>query len=628
MYFKASFRTNPKTKIYEGYYRIVESYRNADSRVCHRTLLNVGFLEEKLTPEQLNAIGKSLTLMYEAKQTLFDSEDKQVKKWSTIYWNEMVALGKVDLSIYAKDSRQIDADTIVHKDVREVGSEWLCHNTWEKLKLNELLAEQGFSEQDISFAQTQILSRAIYPGSELASSKWIKENSAICEITGFPIEKVNKDRLYRGALKLYEIKEALEQHLSKRTNELFDIKDKILLYDLTNTYFEGEKRNSKLAKFGRSKEKRSDARLVVLALVVNSYGFIKYSSIHEGNFADSADLNKVIDQLDYLDRTSKPTVVIDAGIATEANLNMIRDKGYNYICVSRKKLKNYEIDQARSSVHVETKAKYQIVLKKLEHIEDQDYFLEVTSDKKGLKEKGMKERFEGRFEEALTKIQAALTKKGGTKTIDKVHQRIGRAKQRYPSVHSRYEIITTNDKANKNVISIEWKKNLQKDAQKEAGLGRYHLRTNMPIEDEETIWDIYNTIREVESTFRTLKTDLDLRPIYHKNDDSTMAHLHLGLLAYWIANTLRCQLKSKGINHSWREIIRIGNTQKVITTQGQNKAEYIVEVRKCSVPNKKLKLLYSALGIKQRPFGKQKSVVHKPKAKNSNHQQIRQLSSG
>jgi hypothetical protein len=101
----------------------------------------------------------------------------------------------------------------------------------------------------------------VFPGSELATARWAKENSAITELTGFDLEKVNKDGLYSGALKLSNIKAELENHLSIRTNELFDIQDKIVLYDLTKSkatpaYFEGEKRNSKLAKFGRSKEKQ------------------------------------------------------------------------------------------------------------------------------------------------------------------------------------------------------------------------------------------------------------------------------------------------------------------------------------------------------------------------------------
>ncbi|MFT6337246.1 MAG: transposase [Halioglobus sp.] len=481
----------------------------------------------------------------------------------------------------------VDIDTIGHKDVKEVGCEWMCYNTWQKLKIDGVLQRNGFTESEIQLAQTQVICRAVYPASELATSKWIKENSAICELTGFPLDKMNKDRLYRGATKLHAIKEDLEQHLSLRTNELFDIEDKIMLYDLTNTYFEGEKRNSSLAKFGRSKEKRSDSRLVVLALVVNIYEFIKYSSMHEGNFADSAGLEKVIDQLDYTKNTNKPIVVIDAGIATETNLQMIRSKGYQYLCVSRKKLTDYEIDKSRLSVLMETKSKYNIILKKVADQSDRDYFLELTSNKEALKEQGMKDQFELRFEEELKKIKACLSKKGGTKKVDKVHQRIGRAKQKYSSVHNRYDIKTTNDEKRKQVVKLTWKKNINKEQQKLEGLGRYFLRTSMDMVDEVVVWNVYNTIREVESTFRTLKTDLDLRPIYHKNDDATLAHLNLGLLAYWLANTIRCQLKSNGIRHSWKEIIRIGNTQKVVTTRGFNKASEEIKVRKCSQPTAK-----------------------------------------
>ena len=628
MYFKASGRTNPKTNSHEGYYRLVESYRNSAGRVCHRTILNVGFLSDVLTPEQLNKIARILTDIYEKKQSIFDEQDPIVQKWVTKLWSRIVEEKRLDLTLYSQDSRMISADTIKHSNVREVGAEWMCYNTWHELGIDEILKQNDFSELEIQLAQTQVISRAVYPASELATSKWIKENSAICELTGFPESKMNKDRLYRGALKLHSIKEALEQHLSLKTNELFDIQDRIMLYDLTNTYFEGEKRNSKLAQFGRSKEKRSDAKLVVLALVVNIYGFIKYSSIHAGNFSDTADLETVIDNLDYATNTKKPVVVIDAGIATKANLELIKTKGYNYLCVCRTKRKDYELDSDRLTVMLETKSKYNIMLKKVKQQEDEDYYLEITSDKKALKEQGMKTQFEKRFEEELQKIKNALTKKGGTKTVEKVNQRIGRAKQKYPSAQVRYNIKLTNDDQNKKVVNMEWSMDETKDTKKVEGLGRYFLRTNLDMKDEVIVWNVYNTIREVESTFRALKTDLDLRPIYHKNDESTLAHLNLGLLAYWLANTIRCKLKSNGINICWKEIVRIGNTQKVISTSGFNKANKEIKVRKCSVPEKKLKALQNALSIKQRPFTKLKSVVHKLKPKNYNQQQIRTLSSG
>ena len=186
----------------------------------------------------------------------------------------------------------------------------------------------------------------------------------------------------------------------------------------------------------------------------------------------------------------------------------------------------------------------------------------------------------------------------------------------------------TNDDQNKKVVNMEWSMDETKDTKKVKGLGRYFLRTNLDMKDEVIVWNVYNTIREVESTFRALKTDLDLRPIYHKNDESTLAHLNLGLLAYWLANTIRCKLKSNGVNICWKEIVRIGNTQKVISTSGFNKANKEIKVRKCSVPEKKLKALQNALSIKQRPFTKLKSVVHKLKPKNYNQQQIQTLSSG
>ena len=126
------------------------------------------------------------------------------------------------------------------------------------------------------------------------------------------------------------------------------------------------------------------------------------------------------------------------------------------------------------------------------------------------------------------------------------------------------------------------------------------MRTSLKMEDEETVWQCYNTIREIESSFRCLKTDLDLRPIYHQNDDATMAHLHLGILAYWLVNTIRFQLKAKKINHSWSEIVRISNTQKMITTIAQKEDNQWIGKRTCSLPEPKLIAIYEALNYKQK----------------------------
>lgn len=613
MYFKFSLRYNKEKQKSDAYYRLVESYRNVAGRVCHRTILNIGFIEDDYTAEQLNLTARLLTARYEQKQVIFEVTEEAVKELTERLWERIKQENRLDLTAFAPQNRHIDADTMRHSNVREIGAEWLCHQTMEELDIARVLREAGFSEEQTQLAITQIISRAVYPASELKTASWIRDNSAVCELTGYDNNKVTKDKLYESALRLYCVKDALEQHLSRKTNELFNISDKIVLYDLTNTYFEGQYTGSRLAKYGRSKEKRNDARLVVLALVVNIYGFIKYSCIHEGNMADSNSLSHMIDKLTLNTNTHQPIVVMDAGIATEANLQMVRTKGYHYLCVSRSRLKDYQAVAGRLTVLMETKSKRQVRLKAVNSEGQTDYYMEVASEDKWQTANSMRIQFEQRFEEELRKIAEALDRKGGVKKTDKVHQRIGRARQRYPSVQYYYdiELTTSTDKAT--ASSMQWAKNETRYAQKEALLGIYFLRTSLLLEDEVTIWNIYNTIREIEGTFRTLKTDLDLRPVYHKSDEGTLAHLHLGILAYWLVNTIRCKLKAHGINSHWPEIVRIGNTQKIITTHGTNRAGILIGVRKCSDPPDQLRKLQSILLIKHKPFVKRKSVVHKLK---------------
>jgi len=382
MYFKFSLRHNKEKKCSDAYYRLVESYRNAAGRVCHRTILNIGFIEDAYTPEQLNLTARLLTARYEQKQSLFEITDMAVKELTRRLWERIVQERRLDITAYDAGSRHIHADTLHHSNVREIGAEWICQQAIEELGIAAVLTKAGFTEQQVQLAITQIISRAVYPASELKTASWIRDNSAVGELTGYVSNKVTKDKLYESALRLYAQKDRLEQHLSRKTNELFDINDKIVLYDLTNTYFEGQYSNSKQARYGHSKEKRNDARLVVLALVVNIYGFIKYSCIHEGDLTDVDSLSHMIDKLTLNTNSWQPVVVMDAGIASEANLQMVRKKGYHYLCVSRSRLKDYEAIMGRLTVLLETKRKRQIRLKAVSSPGQTDYYMEVASEDK------------------------------------------------------------------------------------------------------------------------------------------------------------------------------------------------------------------------------------------------------
>jgi len=613
MFFKVSLRINPETAMPCGYYRLVESYRDISDEVRKKTLLSVGFLTD-LSADELCLIQTRLNEKIAGiSTTLFSEFDSaKVQNYIRQFYSELINKKKIDFLHHTKKQEEnlVYADSIEHKNAREVGAEWMSLQALQQLKIDSFLQSKGWSEAQINLALTQIISRGVYPASELKTAKWIKENSAVCELTGYAVERITKDKLYTSALNLYAVKNEMEAFLSTKTNELFDLQDKIYLYDLTNTYFEGEKRKSKLAKHGRSKEKRSDAKLVVLAVVVNTEGFIKYSSIYEGNMADCKTLSDTIDSLRRAtsSESKKAVIVMDAGIATEENLKMVKEKGFDYLCVTRSKLKKFELDKAETIKTVYDKKEQPISLIKVKVENESDYFLKIKSESKAIKEASMHGQFKQRFEEGLEIIKAGLSKKSGIKKEEKVFERIGRLKQKYPSIQRHYQIETVGNEK-KEVTAINWK--LKNEPNLKDNQGVYFLRTSLDIKEEETVWKIYNTIREIEYTFRVLKTDLDLRPIYHKNDTSTMAHLHLGLLAYWMVNTIRYQLKKKEMNIDWKEIVRIANTQKIITTTAKNVNQNNIYIRKCSEPEAKIKAIYSALNYKSKPKMKQKFVVLK-----------------
>ena len=621
MHFMSQPRYNPRTQRDDWYYRIKESFRDLTGRVRSRIMLNVGFIEEPHLPEDIRDIGKCLSYMHEhnGEKDLFgnplSSYNEFVQRKSREFWQEMVNNGSIDaVKTTMEESRQkaerlVDVNTIKHTDAREIGAEWVCLQVIRELEIDRFLQREGWSEKQIDTTLAHLIIRTIYSPSELKSMRIMDENSAVCElVSGNQEWRPGFQSIYKVAPSLYELKEKLESHLCQKTDDLFNITNRIVLFDLTNFYFEGRKDNSKKARFGRSKEKRSDCRLLVLALCINKEGFIRYSSILAGNTADPDSLPDMVETLNSRTRVpndpkDKVLVCLDAGIATEENLLKIKEKGYNYLCVSRRRLTDYETAPDAGTVTVLDCKKQPIRLTRVKHEEGGDYYLEINSPAKQLKETSMNRKFKERFEEELKKAKDSLTKKNGTKHYEKVIERVGRARQKYPSISKYYVIDYIPDEANpKNMADIQWRIAVPENVDRDSGI--YFLRTNVPTLDEKATWDYYNLIREIECTNRQLKTDLNLRPIHHKKDDRSNAHLFLGLLSYWIVNTIRYKLKQTGEACYWTEIVRRLSTQKAVTTEATNNLGEKVHMRLCSEPNKSADDIYERLKYKKMPFRK------------------------
>lgn len=501
----------------------------------------------------------------------------------------------------------IDIKGLEVGDVKTFGAEHLCRQVLDKLELKKCFTSIGMDGAQADKALLGIAARAIFSSSEHKTAQILQTNSELPNC--FEIEgNITHKQLYAAADMLYGHKEKIDSFLYKRIGNLFDLEDKLVIFDISNTYFETRKPSSKIAKYGRSKEKRSDCPLVVFTGVINAEGFIRHSRIYEGNKTDASTLEDMIaDLAGHSPDNVKQTIVMDAGIATGDNLELIKSKGYKYVCVSRKRLKEYPADTTEQTISRFTdRGKNKVELSVFKPEGQNDTWMYVQSEAKRAKEESMNDKLKQRFEEDMEQIQKALNLKGGTKKMNKVWERIGRAKQKHNRVSSNYKIEVEGE--NETATELKWTLQIKKSKEDKIK-GVYFIRTNYEYPEEKELWDIYNTIREVESTFRCLKSDLKIRPVHHQKDERVEAHIYLTILAYQLVNTIRHMLKTQGISHDWKNIVRIMSTQTIQTIELPTNKKNI-HLRKPSTPIEQVREIYKATKCEQTQTAVKKYVVY------------------
>ncbi len=560
MYIKEIKKKNtPNGKVFKQY-QLAETYR-IGKKVKQNLILYLGynkFLENK---QNRDIVAKLLENKIKNEQILSDdflNASSELQHLAEHYYKKYVQKKldeeKTEKKVIKKDSteyHEVDLDSLGIFNCREIGAEWMCYQMLARFGLKEFLQHKGWSEKEIDKGIISIISRAVVRYSEHKTESWLSSNSGLLELFGKRIDSISRYELYSSAADLYGLKDDLEAFFFNKANALFQLQDSILIYDLTNTYFEGRKLYSKLAKYGHNKEKRFDCKQVVLAAVVNSSGFLKHSNIYSGNMSDPETLKDIIFKMkgerESIFKEKQQMIVMDAGIATEDNLEMLRKEGFLYVVVSRSKpKKGYSVDTT-DTVKVTDKKGEEIELKFMDTAGSLDRWVYVKSKAKTMKEDSM----------LLKAIE-------------------------------------------------NFEKELKPDSKQR---GEYFLRTNYPFSSEVEVWEVYNTIREVESTFRCLKTDLHLRPVFHQQDGNCEAHLHLGLLSYQIVSAIRYMLKEAGIHYGWDNIVRIMNTQKAVSVRVKDKENNDILVRKCSRPEQEVLEIYRTLKMSSMPFVARKFVV-------------------
>lgn len=598
-------------KSYE-YYRLTHSYR-VGNKTRQQVLLNLGTLEN-LSKDKHKALADRIEEILTGVSSFFQHDDF-LESLAQNFAKQIVNSGvfnetkvKVVVNTPSKDEEkqftEVDLDSVEEIESRDLGGSWVAKQAFEHLKLDDILFSLEMGEQDIVMSKALLTAKMIHPSSELETERWLKENAATLELYGMQSDKATRYQLYKAADLLYKNKDIIEQKLYSVVENLFSQKNKVVIFDLTNMHFEGLMAASDKANFGRSKQKRSDCRLISLALTIDSLGFVRGCQFWEGNISEPKTLENILEHIDkqFDGLTEKPLLVFDAGISTEENLDLVREK-YDYVCVSRSIPKNFNRLASQATILQDNRGS-KIEVTKIETAKKETMLL-VQSDQKKKKEDSMDVKLRERFEERLNYLKEGLDKPKRLKTSTKVKEHIGKLKKQFASTAKNYTISYQEDLENGLITDITWEIKPNHNSKN----GQYFLKYSKKELSDEEIWDAYNLTREVEASFRCLKSDLNVRPIYHQIDQYIEAHIWLSVLAYQVVNFITVSLKQGQINMSWKTIVEKLKAQRITTTSMDVKNNKKAYIKTCTAPNTELKKIYQALNFKDRPFVRKTKVV-------------------
>ena len=586
-------------------YRLVESIREG-AQVRQRTLLNLGRHFE-VPREQWAALVQRIEQLLSGQPDLMPADLDSV--WEEVAQRYAAQLIRTRANVeegrsaQAADYQNVDLDSLDLLRPRSVAIEHVALAALRQVGLDKKLAALGFNGPQQAAAIGTLVARMSAPGSELATYQWLQEQSALGELIDYDFLDMDLMALYRISDQLLKHKGALEGFLYEQERTLFDFQEVITLYDLTNTYCEGTAKSNTNAALGRSKEKRSDCPLVTLALVLDASGFPKRSEIFAGNISEPKTLEKMLGKLTSEQMQKAPTVVLDAGIASEENIAWLVEHGYRYLVVSRKRHREFDPDQASL---IKEDGDLRIQAQRRVNPDTGEVQLYCHSSQREKKEQGMAKLFAKRFEAALAKLAEGLHKKGCTKRYDKVLERLGRLREKYSRAAQHYQISVEHDDVSGKATAMRWQRIKPID---ETLPGVYCLRTNEDAWDEATLWRTYTMLTDLEAVFRCLKSELGLRPIYHRKTDRVSGHLFISVLAYHLVHTIRFQLKAAGIHLSWEGIRRALGGQDRVTVTLKRADGKTVHIRKATRAEPRQQVIYNALGVGNRPGRTEKTIT-------------------
>lgn len=506
----------------------------------------------------------------------------------------------------------VHTDRVEVIDAREAGPVHVGHQMCLRLGLDSILAEAGLSQRARQLTEAMVLNRLVKPLSEHAMPDWIRR-VAMSDILGVDFERLNHHALYRNLDRLHPQRILIEQRLSEAERTLFNLDESFFLYDLTSTYFEGQCPRNPQAKRGYSRDKRPDCKQVVVGLVLDRDGFPKAHEVFEGNRVDRTTVDEMLDALEQRSGKSEgTTVVVDRGMAYDDNLKQIKDRGYHYLVACRQGERDQYLDE------FEDDSGWEEILRKPSPRNPKQKKARVwikccggegevkilcRSDGRKKKDRAIREKHEQRLLKDLKKL-AERIRKGGLVNSDKIHQSIGRLKERYPRV-ARYYKISYDAK----VRTLTWHEDGEKKRKAQWLDGGYLLKSSRSNLTHEEIWRTYVLLTRVESAFRSMKSPLMERPIFHHLEHRVQTHIFLCVLAYHLLVSVEKHFLDQGIHTSWDTLRQELSTHQVVTILLPADNGECLKIRKGTTPEPLHREIYRTLGIPAQVMKPQKTWV-------------------
>jgi len=483
-------------------------------------------------------------------------------------------------------------DRVESENVVELGAQLVALEAWERLGLTPMLEEAGLNASQVATARLLVASRLIEPSSEWALIDWA-ERTALPELLGLRVTKSGKDRLYHVGDALFARRKAIEAGLREREAGLFGPAGSVVLYDMTNTHFDGLCGKNPKARHGKNKQKRNDCRQVAVGMAFDSRGLALAHDVFEGNIAETKTLGRMLERLALPGtEAAKPVVILDAGFASKQNIALLKERGLGYVInITRgSRAQHAEAFAAGGFEAVPGRGRQSPVeVKTIADPDDPEGSLVLCrSALRREKESAMLSRAESRFLSDIAALRERV-EKARLKDPAKIERAIGRLQKKHPRATRFYALSHADG-------TLRATRDQERHAKATELLGDYVLKTERSLSASQT-WRLYMVLLQAEEGFACLKGTLGLRPNFHQLGHRVEAHIFISVLAYHLLTWIRETLRARGDTRDWKTLRRLLSTHSLVTTVLPLKDGRVLRIRKPSQPDAEQKLVYDKLGI-------------------------------